>query len=102
VFDTNALLTLLLGGGAAATFSLVVKGITALRQGASARARESLSDLVRLRQEAEAAREKAEDERNCSERQMYEWRVYAGGLEYQLARNGIPIPDSLKRPEHRG
>jgi hypothetical protein len=100
--DSNTLLTLLLGGGFAATVAAIFKGINALRSGASARSRESIGDLARWRDQESAAREKAEGARDCAERQLYEWRAYAGSLEYELARHGMALPEGLKRPEHRG
>lgn len=100
--DANTLLTLLLGGGFAATIAAIFKGLNALRSGASARTRESIGDLAKWRDQADERREKAESARDCAERQMYEWRAYAGALEYALVRNGVDIPPDAQRPIHRG
>lgn len=100
--DAQAILTLLLGSGGALFIGALFTGIRALQSGANQKVRESIVDLAKLREDAEKRLEKSEDERSCAERQVYEWRAYAGALEYALNSHGMAIPNYAKRPEHRG
>lgn len=100
--DISQLLTLLLGGGFVATVTALFNGVKSLREGSRSRERDTISDLINGRKEAEHDRD-----RNADERDM--WRNWAGRLEYGLLQNGVDLPpgrpifaDEVRDDEHTG
>lgn len=96
--DAQAILPLLLGSGGAMFIGALVTGIRAIQSGANAKARESIADLARWRDEADDRRQKAEEARDVAVSRLYAWRNYAGALEYLIVTSGIRLPDNPKRP----
>lgn len=112
--DVGQLLTLLLGGGMVATITAVFSGVKSLREGSRSRERDTISDLIARRKEADEERDKARDERdeafNARDRAFNQrdyWRNWAALLEYTILQNmpdkmpvkpTPPDPDA-KRPE---
>ena len=88
---TADVLTLLLGGGAVATFTAIFKGVQALQTGARSREKDTVKQLVDQRDEAWVDRDNATDERDW-------WRNWAGQLEYGLKQNGIDPPERPAYP----
>lgn len=88
---TADVLTLLLGGGAVATFTAIFKGVQALQTGARSREKDTVKQLVDQRDEAWIDRDNAVDERDY-------WRNRAGTLEYGLRQHGIDPPDAPPYP----
>lgn len=89
--DTGELLTLLLGGGAVATFSALFTGIKSLQTGARARERETVASLV-------AQRKEAWEDKNFADDVADYWRVWAGTVEYEARRNGVELPQRPPEP----
>lgn len=91
----TALVALLLGGGAVATYRALFGGIASLRQGARAKEREAIQDLARWRDEADEARRTAETDRDY-------WQRVSAGYAGQLLRAGIePVPPEPVPPSER-
>ena len=90
--DVGQLLTLLLGGGAVATITALFQGIRSLRDGARARDKDAVTDLIQRRKDAEEERDKAFDARDKAFNQRDYWRNWAGVLEYTILGN---IPDKM-------
>lgn len=89
--DVGQLLTLLLGGGMVATVSALFSGIKSLREGARARERDTIADLISQRNEAWTDRDAALDERDY-------WRNWAGTLEYLALSQGVVVPTKPPLP----
>jgi hypothetical protein len=83
--NVGQLLTLLLGGGCVATITALFNGIKSIREGTRTRERDTISDLIKAKDEAEKEREDALDERDY-------WRNWAGQLEYVCFKNGYTLP----------
>jgi hypothetical protein len=96
--DSETLLTLALGGGGATIIGAVFQAWRSLRTDASKQARQSIEDLERWRAEANDAREAAEEARDEAVARMYEWKRYAGALEYSLITAGQELPSNIARP----
>lgn len=90
--DVGQLLTLLLGGGAVATITALFQGIKSLRDGARARDKDAVADLIKRRKDAEEERDDAFDARDRAFDQRDYWRNWAGVLEYTVLGN---IPDKM-------
>lgn len=97
--DSETLWTLLLGGGGTALVGGLIQAYRGLRTDASKKARESIEDLERWRDSANASREAAEQARDEALRKLTDWRAYAGALEYHLISRGIEMPPNAKRPD---
>jgi hypothetical protein len=83
-----AVVVALLSVGGAALVRNLFAGLSTLRSGGRARERETLADLVRQRDDAEADRDF--------------WRRVAGRYGYQLERAGIePTPANPTPPSER-
>lgn len=89
--DVGQLLTLLLGGGMVATITAVFSGFKSLREGTRSRERDTISDLIARRKEADDERDKAREERDeafdARDRAFNQrdyWRNWAGTLEYTI------------------
>lgn len=84
------LITALISAGGATFLGSVVKGWSSLRSGARARERETLAELIRSRNDAEADRDF--------------WRDTAAGYRWQLRDAGVepdpakPVQPSERRP----
>ena len=89
--DTEALLTLLLGGGAVATIGALFQGIRSLQTGARAREKDTVNDLVSQRKEAWLDRDNALDSRDY-------WRNWAGTVEYMAGQKGVELPPRPPEP----
>ena len=87
------LLTLLLGGGAVATITALLQGIRSIKDGARAREKDTVSEIISQRNEAWEMRDAATDERDY-------WRNWAGNLEYLCRTAGIQLPPrpALEKP----
>lgn len=84
----TTLITVLIGAGGATFVGALVRGWGTLRTGVRARERETLAELVRSRNEAEADRDF--------------WRDVAGGYRWQLRAAGIePLPADPVQPSER-
>lgn len=91
----TAVIGLVLGGGGLAFLQSLFSGIGSLRAGARAHERESVQDLARARDEADARAASAERDRDY-------WRRIAGGYAYQLTRGGLePSPADPVPPSER-
>ncbi|MFY1669485.1 hypothetical protein ACN27G_05955 [Plantactinospora sp. WMMB334] len=91
----TAVVGALLGGGGLAFLQALFSGIGSLRTGARARERESVADLARARDKADARAERAELDRDY-------WRDVSGGYRYQLRESGIdPVPADPVPPSAR-
>lgn len=97
--DVGQLLTLLLGGGAVATITALFNGIKSLREGSRSRERDTISDLINRRKEAEEERDRAYDARDRAFDERDWWRNWAGRLEYTLVVNGVPLPPKEPFPK---
>lgn len=89
--DVGQLLTLLLGGGAVATITALFQGIKSLRDGARAREKDAVADLIKRRKEADEERDKAFDARDRAFNERDYWRNRCGVREFQLNLQGIPL-----------
>lgn len=89
--DVGQLLTLLLGGGMVATVSALFSGVKSLRDGARARERDTIADLINQRNEAWTDRDEALNERDY-------WRNWAGTLEYLALSQGVVVPTKPPMP----
>lgn len=85
------LLTLLLGGGAVATIGALFQGIRSLQNGARAREKETVKELVKQRKEAWVDRDNAIDSRDY-------WRNWAGTVEYYAHQKGVELPPRPPEP----
>lgn len=83
--DIESLLTLLLGGGALATFTALFKGVKALQTGARAREKDTVNDLVKQRKSAWRERDKMA-------KHLDYWRNWAGTVEYYARAAGVDLP----------
>lgn len=84
----TALITALIGAGGATFIGSLIRGWGSLRTGARAREKETLSELIRSRNEAEADRDF--------------WRDVAGGYRFQLRQSGVaPQPADPLQPSER-
>ena len=84
----TALITALIGAGGATFVGSLIRGWGSLRTGARARERETLAELIRSRNEAEADRDF--------------WRDTAAGYRWQLRQAGIaPVPADPVQPSER-
>lgn len=82
------LITALISAGGATFLGSVVKGWGSLRSGARARERETLAELIRSRNDAEADRDF--------------WRDTAAGYRWQLRDAGVePDPATPVQPSER-
>lgn len=102
--DIGQVLTLLLGGGLVATLTAAFNGIKSLREGSRARERDTITDLINRRNEADENTDKAYDARDRAFNERDYWRNRAGAREYQLLSNGIelntyPPPPAPVAPE---
>ena len=95
--DLNTVFTVLLGGGAIATFTAIFKGVASLRSGATARQRQIMDNLASNNERNEQRAARAEADRDF-------WHATTGGYHYQLVQAGItpnpvnPIPPSQRLP----
>lgn len=96
--DAQTILPLLLGSGGAMFIGALFTGVRAIQSGANQKARESITDLAKWRDEADDRRQKAEADRDAAVSRGYAWKSYAGALEYIVVTSGIKLPDHLKRP----
>lgn len=82
------LITALISAGGATWLGSVIRGLGSLRAGARARERETLAELIRSRNEAEADRDF--------------WRDVAAGYRWQLRGAGVePAPADPVQPSER-
>lgn len=82
------LITALISAGGATWLGSVIRGLGSLRAGARARERETLSELIRSRNAAEADRDF--------------WRDVAGDYRWQLRVAGVaPVPANPVQPSER-
>jgi hypothetical protein len=96
--DAQTILPLLLGSGGAMFIGALFTGVRAIQSGANQKARESIADLAKWRDEADDRRRKAEAERDAAISRGYAWKNYAGGLEFVIVASGLVLPENLKRP----
>ena len=89
--NTGDLLALLLGGGAVATIGAFFQGIKSLREGARAKEKDTINELVRQRKEAWIDRDNANDQADY-------WRRWAGTVEYEARAHGVDLPDRPPEP----
>lgn len=89
--ETGDLLALLLGGGAVATIGAFFQGIKSLRDGARAREKDTINDLVRQRKEAWIDRDNETDLRKY-------WQDWAGTVVYHARANGVELPEPPPLP----
>jgi hypothetical protein len=82
------MVTFLVGGGAAALVTTVVKAVGSMRIGSRTASRGVVRDAVEARRDAER---RLEHEKRVSDY----WRGVAGNYNYQLRSNGI-MPDPAK------
>jgi len=93
--DLNTVFTVLLGGGAIATCTAIVKGITSLRSGATARQRQIMDALASSNERNEQRATRAEADRDF-------WHSTAAGYHYQLVQAGYtPNPVNATPPSQR-
>jgi hypothetical protein len=90
--ETGDLLALLLGGGAVATITALFQGIRSLRDGARAREKDTVAELVVQRKEAWIDRDNAIDQADY-------WRRWAGTVEYHALQNGVKLPARPPEPD---
>lgn len=91
----TAIITFLLGGGAATAISAAAKGWLSLRTGARAHEREAVADLAK-------ARDDAEDRYRAASADADYWHAIAGRYFFQLTRAGIdPDPADPRPPSER-
>jgi hypothetical protein len=83
--EVGEVLTLLLGGGLVATIAALFQGIRSLRDGARAREKDTVKELVKQRKEAWIDRD------NAIDRADY-WQQWAGTVEYLARRKGVELP----------
>lgn len=89
--EVSELLTLLLGGGAVATLGALFQGIRSLQNGARAREKETVKELVKQRKEAWIERDNANDQADY-------WRKWAARIEYEASRAGVALPERPIEP----
>lgn len=89
--ELGDLLTLLLGGGLVATITAAVSGIKSLKDGARAREKDSIAELITLRKDAVADKVHAEDVADY-------WRQWAGTVEYLARQQGVTLPERPAEP----
>ena len=89
--EAKEILTLLLGGGFVATIGALFQGLRSLQNGARARERETVNNLVDQRNEAWVDRD------NAIDRSDY-WQQWAGTVEYLARQNGVEIPQRPAEP----
>ena len=97
--DINSLLTLILGGGLVATITAIVNGYKSLKDGARAREKGTIEDLISQRKKAYEERDQEFEEKNFAFDQRDYWRNYSADLEYTMRQNGIEIPPRPPEPK---
>lgn len=90
--NTGEILTLLLGGGAVATIGAFFQGVKSLQSGARAREKETVTGLVKQRNEAWEDRDYSDDVANY-------WKQWAGTVEYEARRGGVELPARPPEPQ---
>lgn len=91
----TAVITFLLGGGAATAISALFKGWVSLRSGARAHEREAVADLARARDDADERCRVATADADF-------WHAIAGRYLFQLVRAGVdPVPPDPVPPSER-
>lgn len=94
--NLTSLLTLLLGGGALATFTALFKGLKALRDGRKARENETVDDLRHWM-------DTWEGQYRDAERDLTYYRIVVGKYLFQMRSAGLtPDPDVPMPPSERG
>ena len=96
--DAQTILPLLLGSGGAMFIGALFTGVRAIQSGANQKARESIADLAKWRDEADDRRHRAEADRDAAVSLGYAWKSYAGTLEFVIMASGVKLPDNINRP----
>jgi hypothetical protein len=97
--DSNTWVPLVVGGGGVAVITAVFQGLRSIQTGISAKARQSIEDLERWRDDADEARKRAEQARDAAYARLLQWQRYAGALEFALLSNGLEPPSNVARPD---
>lgn len=93
--DVQTVVAALLGAGGATTITATIRGFTAIRSGANARAREAIDDLGRWRDELDRRARVAERDRDY-------WRGVCAAYGWQLRAAGrVPDPEFPIPPSER-